>query len=63
MVRTEFRIVLAAAATFVALAGIALAIRGLLFDQGSTVLYGAVAVVVGIFGCAVLLNVWPRDPP
>ncbi len=54
---------LAVAAIFVALAGIALAIRGLLFDQGSTVLYGAMAVVVGIFGCAVLLNVWPRDPP
>lgn len=63
MVRTEFRIVLAAVATFIALAGIAVAIRGLLFDQGAFILYGAGAIVVGIFGLAVLLNAWPKDMP
>lgn len=63
MVREEARVVLAAIATFVALAGIAVAIRGLLFDQGALVLYGAAGIVVGIFGVAVLLNAWPKDMP
>jgi Protein of unknown function (DUF2964) len=63
MVRLELRIVLALAATFVALAGIAVAIRGLLFDQSDAVLYGIAAIVVGVFGCAVLLNIWPQDAP
>ncbi len=61
MVRMELRIVLAVIATFVALAGIAVAIHGLLFDQGTRVLYGAIAIVIGVFGSAVLLNVWPKD--
>ena len=52
MVRAEVRIVLAAIATFVALAGIAVAIRGLLFDQNAAVIYGAGAIVGGVFGVA-----------
>ena len=63
MVRAEVRIVLAAIATFVAIAGIAVAIRGLLFDQHTSVIYGAGAIVVGVFGVALLLNAWPKDRP
>ncbi|QCP53386.1 DUF2964 family protein [Trinickia violacea] len=61
MVRTEFRIVLAVIAAFVAIAGIAVAIHGMLFDQGNSLLYGSIAIGVGVFGCALLLNVWPKD--
>lgn len=63
MVRAEVRIVLAAIATFVALAGIAVAIRGLLLDQNAAVIYGAGAIVGGVFGVALLLNAWPKDVP
>lgn len=63
MVRLELKIVLALVATFVALAGIAVAIHGLLFDQSDAVLYGMAAIVVGVFGCVVLLNIWPQDAP
>jgi hypothetical protein len=63
MVRIELRVVLAVIATFVALGGIAVAIRGLLFDESDLVLYGVAAIVVGIFSCAVLLNTWPKDIP
>jgi Protein of unknown function (DUF2964) len=55
----ESRVVLAVIATFVALGGIAIAIRGLLFDQSDAVLYGVSAIVVGVFAFALLLNVWP----
>ncbi|RKP43538.1 DUF2964 family protein [Trinickia fusca] len=61
MIRAELRVVLAVIATFVALAGIAVAIHGLLFDYADSVLYGVAAIVVGVFGCAVLLNCWPTD--
>lgn len=63
MVRAETRVVLAAIATFVALGGIAVAIHGLLFNQSTSVLYGAVGIVVGVFSVAVLLNAWPKDMP
>lgn len=61
MIRTELRVVLAVIATFVALAGIALAIHGLLVDKSDAVFYGVAAIVGGVSGCAVLLNIWPRD--
>ncbi|AHI66817.1 DUF2964 domain-containing protein [Burkholderia thailandensis] len=61
MVRTELRVVLAAIATFVVLAGIAVAIHGLLFDQNAALRYGAAAIALGVTTCAVALNVWPKD--
>ncbi|WP_207005199.1 DUF2964 family protein [Trinickia mobilis] len=61
MVRTELRIVLAVIAAFVAIAGIAVAIHGMLFEQDNSMLYGSIAIGIGIVGCAVLLNVWPKD--
>ncbi|KVE32471.1 DUF2964 domain-containing protein [Burkholderia sp. TSV86] len=61
MVRTELRVVLAAIATFVALAGIAVAIHGMLFNQDSALHYGAAAIALGVTACAVVLNVWPKD--
>ncbi|SMG02848.1 FIG00454648: hypothetical protein [Burkholderia singularis] len=53
--------VLAAIATFVALAGIAVAIHGMLFNQDSALHYGAAAIALGVTACAVALNVWPKD--
>ena len=61
MVRTELRIVLAVIATFVALAGIAVALHGALYDRQNVLLYGGVATGVGMMVSAVLLNVWPKD--
>jgi hypothetical protein len=61
MVRMELRIVLAVIATFVMLAGIAVAIHGLLFDQDEAMLYGTVAIGAGVAGCVVMLNLWPKD--
>jgi membrane associated rhomboid family serine protease len=61
MVRLELRVVLAVIATSVALGGIAVAIRGLLFDQSDAVLGGVAGIVVGVFGCAVLLNTGMDD--
>jgi hypothetical protein len=61
MVRAELRIVLALIATFVMLAGIAVAIHGLLFDQDMAMLYGTLAIGVGVAGCVVLLSLWPKD--
>ncbi|EIP87211.1 hypothetical protein A33K_16815 [Burkholderia humptydooensis MSMB43] len=53
--------VVAAIATFVMLAGIAVAIHGLLFDQDAALRYGAAAIALGVTTCAVALNVWPKD--
>ncbi|WP_323120044.1 DUF2964 domain-containing protein [Burkholderia alba] len=61
MVRTELRVVLAVIATFVALAGIAVAIHGMLFDQGTALHYGTAAIAIGVTTCVVALNVWPKD--
>ncbi|RQS72497.1 DUF2964 domain-containing protein [Burkholderia sp. Bp8963] len=62
MVRTELRVVLAAIATFVMLAGIGVAIHGLLFDLDNAVRYGAAAIALGVTTTAIALNVWPKDP-
>lgn len=61
MVRTELRVVLAAIATFVMLAGIAVSIHGLLFDLDLAVQYGVAAIALGIATCVTALNVWPKD--
>jgi hypothetical protein len=56
MVRLEVRIVLAAIATFVALAGIAVSIHGLLYDNDQVMWSGVVAIGLGIAGMVVMLN-------
>lgn len=56
MVRAEHRIVLAAIAVFVALAGMASAIHGLLFGEDSVTRYGAAAIVAGVACFVMLLN-------
>jgi hypothetical protein len=56
MVRLEVRIVLAAIATFVALAGIAVSIHGLLYDNDQVMWSGVVAIGPGIAGMVVMLN-------
>lgn len=61
MVHTELRVVIAAFATFVALAGIAVSIHGLLFDEDQVTLSGVVAIGLGLLAAVALLNVWPRD--
>jgi hypothetical protein len=56
MMGAKYRVVLAALAIFVAIFGIAAAIRGLLFDQGSALRYGVAAVVGGVTAFVLLLN-------
>ncbi|MGF6598857.1 hypothetical protein P3T23_003574 [Paraburkholderia sp. GAS448] len=56
MVRLEARIVLAAIATFVALAGIAVSIHGLLYDDDQVMWSGVVAIGLGIAAMVVMLN-------
>jgi hypothetical protein len=67
MVRLEMRIVLAAIATFVALAGIAVAIHGILYEQDDVMWSGVVAIGAGIAACVVMLNPLrektPKPPP
>ncbi|OLL31185.1 hypothetical protein BTH42_13340 [Burkholderia sp. SRS-W-2-2016] len=58
MERVEGRIVLAAIAIFIALGGIAAAIRGLLYEDGALVRIGALAMVLGVAGFVILLNPW-----
>ena len=61
MVRDELRIVVAALATFAALAGVAVSIHGLLYEENDVVLSGAVAMGVGILACVVMLTLHPHD--
>ncbi|HYS63039.1 MAG TPA: DUF2964 family protein [Paraburkholderia sp.] len=56
MVRAEPKIICAAVAVFVALAGLAELIRGLLFDSTDFVRYGAAALVAGVACFVLLLN-------
>jgi len=60
MVRLEFRVILAAIATFVALAGIAVSIHGLLYDEDQVMWSGVAAIAAGIAGCVVMLNPLPH---
>jgi hypothetical protein len=61
MVHGELRILVAALAVFAALAGLALAIHGLLFDEHIYVDYGMAIVAGGIAAFVVMLTVHPRD--
>jgi DUF2964 family protein len=61
MVRMELRVVVATIATFVALAGIALAIHGVLFERNGMFWVGVLSIAVGIVGCVSMLTLWPRD--
>ncbi|WP_408483215.1 DUF2964 domain-containing protein [Paraburkholderia sp. RL17-383-BIF-A] len=56
MIRSESRIIFAAIAVFVALAGIGASIRGLLFDQPPVFRYGVAALIVGVACFVMLLN-------
>ncbi|MFX1674199.1 DUF2964 family protein [Paraburkholderia sp. A2WS-5] len=61
MVQGELRILVAALAVFVALAGLAVAIHGLLFDESRVVLYGMTIVSCGIVAFVAMLTVHPKD--
>ncbi|WP_027817003.1 DUF2964 family protein [Paraburkholderia bannensis] len=61
MVQGELRILLAVIAVFAVLAGLALAIHGLLFDVQTYVDYGMAIVAGGIAAFVAMLTVHPRD--
>ncbi|VXB29374.1 conserved hypothetical protein [Burkholderia sp. 8Y] len=61
MIRGEARIVAAAVAVFVALAGIVVALHGLVFDKLAVLDYGALAILIGVTSFAVLLMPMPED--
>ncbi|MDR3097360.1 MAG: DUF2964 domain-containing protein [Paraburkholderia sp.] len=61
MVQGELRILVAALAVFAALAGLAVAIHGLLFDEHRAVLYGMAIVACGIVAFVAMLTVHPKD--
>lgn len=61
MVQTELSIIFAALAILTSLAGLGVAIHGLLFDQPDVVSYGGVALVLGITCFVGLLNTMDGD--
>jgi predicted Co/Zn/Cd cation transporter (cation efflux family) len=61
MVRTELRIVLATLATFTVLAGVAVCIQGLLFDQMRVIFSGVVVIVAAVATFVAMLNLRPKD--
>ncbi|WP_244817173.1 DUF2964 family protein [Caballeronia sp. Lep1P3] len=61
MIRGETRIVAAAVAVFVALAGIVVALHGLVFDKAAVLDWGAFATLLGVASFAVLLIPMPSD--
>ena len=61
MVRAEWRIALAALATFAALAGAAVCIHGLLFDQTRAIWSGIGIIAAAVVALVVMLNLWPND--
>ncbi|WP_338641621.1 DUF2964 family protein [Burkholderia pyrrocinia] len=56
MIRCQYRIVVAAIAVFVSLAGMMAVVTGLLFDSGVALRGGAIALVAGVAGFVVMLN-------
>ncbi|BAX63481.1 DUF2964 family protein [Burkholderia stabilis] len=56
MIRRQYRIVVAAIAVFVSLAGMMAAVTGLLFDSEIALRGGAIALVAGVAGFVVMLN-------
>ena len=61
IVRAEWRIVLAALATFAALAGAAVCIHGLLFDQTRVIWLGIGVIAAAVVALVVMLNPAPKD--
>ncbi|ASV99332.1 DUF2964 family protein [Paraburkholderia aromaticivorans] len=61
MIRAERRIVFAAIAVFVALAGMGIVIRGVLYDTHNATVYGGVLLVLGVAVLAVMLTPRPTD--
>ncbi|WP_063552763.1 DUF2964 family protein [Burkholderia territorii] len=60
MVRRQYRIVVAAIAVFVSLAGMMAVVTGLLFDETIALRGGAVALIVGVACFVVMLNPGPK---
>ncbi|EGD02004.1 hypothetical protein WS58_26020 [Burkholderia pseudomultivorans] len=56
MIRRQYRIVVAAIAVFVTLAGMMAVVTGLLFDDAVALRGGAIALIVGAVGFVVMLN-------
>ncbi|WP_176041065.1 DUF2964 family protein [Burkholderia stabilis] len=56
MIRRQYRIVVAAIAVFVSLAGMMAVVTGLLFDETMALRGGAIAMIVGVAGFVVMLN-------
>ncbi|NHV28750.1 DUF2964 family protein [Burkholderia sp. D-99] len=56
MIRRQSRIVVAAIAVFVSLAGMMAVVSGLLFDNAMALRGGAIALVVGVAAFVVMLN-------
>jgi heme A synthase len=61
MIRAERRIVIAAIAVFVALAGMAMVIHGVLYDTRNDTVYGGVLLVIGVAVLALMLTPRPSD--
>lgn len=57
---TEIGVVLAVISTFVILAGIAIAIHGMLLDENPVTLSGAATVIVGVIASVAFLSLWPE---
>ncbi|RQT01414.1 DUF2964 family protein [Burkholderia contaminans] len=56
MIRRQYRIVVAAIAVFVSLAGMMAVVSGLLFDNAMALRGGGIALIVGVAGFVVMLN-------
>ncbi|WP_250453414.1 DUF2964 family protein [Caballeronia sp. ATUFL_M2_KS44] len=63
MVSSEARIVAAAIAVFTTLAGIFIALHGLVFDKVAVLNYGVLTILVGVASFAVMLMPMPEDGP
>ncbi|MCA8001855.1 DUF2964 family protein [Burkholderia metallica] len=60
MIRRQYRIVVAAIAVFVSLAGMMAVVSGLLFDNAMALRGGAIALIVGVAAFVVMLNPGPK---
>ncbi|CAN7795489.1 DUF2964 domain-containing protein [Caballeronia sp. LjRoot34] len=56
MIRSEPRITITAISVFVALAGLAAALRGMIFDESSLMHYGVAAIIASVALLVVMLN-------
>ncbi|RQX79407.1 DUF2964 family protein [Burkholderia anthina] len=60
MIRRLSRIVVAAIAVFMSLAGMMAVVTGLLLDAATVLRGGALALIVGVAGFVVMLNPGPK---